>query len=312
MLNVNNINDGRIIFMGTSYFSVLSIENLLKYKYNVLGVVTTTDRFSVRNKKLFVESAIKKYSRLHALPILQSDDLKNYLFLETLQKWHTEICIIVAFRMLPKIVWNIPIFGSFNLHPSLLPNYRGAAPIHWVIMNGDTKTGISIFRVDEKIDTGRMLLQKKISIEMAENAGSLSIRLSEIGAYLIVNTIKCIFYNCIAPKEQTTNFNLAPKLLRVDTKINWKATLKEIYNKIRGLSPFPGSLSILEENMFKKKEFKIYRAYYSFEHHPKNIGTVEENKIFIKEGYLLILECQLEGKLKPFWQKQIRRDSLVG
>lgn len=311
MLNVNNINDGRIIFMGTSYFSVLSIENLLKYKYNVFGVVTNTDRFSVRNKKLYVESAVKKYARLHALAILQSDDLNNNFFLETLQKWHTEIIIIVAFRMLPNSVCKIPKFGCFNLHPSLLPNYRGAAPIHWVIMNGENKTGITSFIVDEKLDMGRMLLQKKISIEMEENAGSLSIRLSEIGAYLAVNTIKCILYNCIAPKKQTTNlkFKIAPKLLRIDSKIDWKANIIDIYNKIRGLSPFPGSWCFLEDKMFKKKEFKIYRAYYFFYTHLKNIGTVEENKIIVPEGYLLIFECQLEGKLtmlgKDFFPKKL-------
>lgn len=311
MLNVNNINDGRIIFMGTSYFSVLSIENLLKYKYNIIGVVTNTDRFSVRNKKLYVESAVKKYARLHALAILQSDDLNNNFFLETLQKWHTEIIIIVAFRMLPNYVCKIPIFGCFNLHPSLLPNYRGAAPIHWVIMNGENKTGITSFIVDEKLDMGRMLLQKKISIEMEENAGSLSIRLSEIGAYLAVNTIKCILYNCIAPKKQITNlkFKIAPKLLRIDCKIDWKSNIIDIYNKIRGLSPFPGSWCFLEDKMFKKKEFKIYRAYYFFSHHLKNIGTVEENKIIVPEGYLLILECQLEGKLtmlgKDFLPKKL-------
>ncbi len=255
MLNVNNINDGRIIFMGTSYFSVFSIEILLKEKYKVLCVVTNTDRFSVRSKKLFVESAVKKYSRNHALPILQSDDLKDFLFLETLQKWHTEIIIIVAFRILPKSVWTLPIFGSFNLHPSLLPNYRGAAPINWVLMNGEAKTGLSFFKVDEKIDMGRMLLQKKISIEMEENAGSLSIRQSEIGAYLIANTIKCIFYNCLSTRDQITTFKfkMAPKLLRDDYKINWKATIKEIYNKLLGLSPLPGILINIDLPFCQKK-----------------------------------------------------------
>ena len=281
MLNVNNIDDGRIIFMGTSSFSVFSIENLLKNNYNLVGVVTNTDRFSVRNKKLFVESAVKKYARLHALPILQSDDLKDSIFLETLQKWHTEIIIIVAFRMLPKIVWNKSIYCSFNLHPSLLPSYRGAAPIHWVIMNGETKTGLSTFKVNDKLDLGRMLLQKKISLEMEENNGYLFIRLSEIGASLVIKTINSIFYNCLAPKKQTANFKfkMAPKLLRVDSKINWKASLKDIYNKIRGISPLPGSWCILEENMFKKKEFKIYHASYRFE-------AGEENKIIVYEGVI--------------------------
>ena len=298
----------RIIFMGTSYFSVLSFEKVLKYKYNVVGIVTITDRFSVRNKSIFVESAVKKFSRLHALPILQSDDLKYAFFLETLKKWHTEIIIIAAFRILPKIVWALPIFGSFNLHPSLLPNYRGATPIQWVIMNGETETGITSFQIDEKVDMGRMILQKKISIEKKENAGSLSIRLSEIGAYLVVDTLK--IYNCIAPEEQPLNFpfKMAPKLLRRETKINWKGTIQDIYNTIRALSPIPGGWCVLEDNLFK-----IYRADYKFETHYKSIGNVEENKIALKGGYLFILECQLEGK-PPLLVKDLidRRDSSIG
>lgn len=287
--------DPRIIFMGTSYFSVLSIEKLLKNKYNVIGVVTITDRFSVRNKSFFVESAVKKYSRLHALPILQSDGLKYSICLEIIKKWYTEIIIIIAFRMLPKNVWLLPKFGSFNLHPSLLPNYRGAAPIQWVIRNGEPETGLSIFKVNEKVDRGMMLLQKKISIEKKENAGSLSIRLSEIGAYLVVDALK--ISNCIAAKEQPTKFQfkMAPKLLRLNSKINWKETIKDIYNKIRGDSPVPGAWCILADNLFKKKEFKIYRADYRFENHYKNVGNVEENKIVVKEGYIFILECQFEG-----------------
>lgn len=305
-----NINDVRIIFMGTSYFSVLSIEKLLNYKYNVIGVVTITDRFSVRKKNIFVESAVKKYSKLHALPILQSDDFKYFLFLETLKKWHPEIIIIVAFRMLPKVIWEFPSIGCFNLHPSLLPNYRGAAPIQWVIMNGDSETGLTTFKVDEKVDMGRMLLQKKISIKKEENAGSLSIRLSEIGTCLVVDTIKCIFYNCIASKKQPLNFKMAPKLLRFISKINWKRTIKVIYNKIRGLSPSPGAWCLLAN-----KIFKIYRAYYRREYHSQCIGNVENNKIALNEEYLLILEYQLEGKL-PLLEKdfivKIRRDSLSG
>lgn len=288
--------DPRIIFMGTSYFSVLSIEKLLKNKYSVVGVVTITDRFSVRNKSIFVESAVKKYSRLHALPILQSDVLKDSIFLDILNKWHTEIIIIIAFRLLPKIIWELPKFGSFNLHPSLLPNYRGSAPIQWVIRNGEPETGLSIFHIDETIDMGMMLLQKKISLEKKENAGNLSIRLSEIGAFLVNDTLK--ISNCIATKEQSTIFTvkMAPKLLRFNSKINWKETIKDIYNKIRGASPTPGAWCILTDNLFKKKEFKIYRADYRFENHYKNVGNVEENKIAVKEGYLLILECKLEGK----------------
>lgn len=288
--------------MGTSSFSVLSLEKLLKKKYNVVGIVTTTDRFSVRNKSIFVESAVKKYSRRHALPILQSDDLKYSLFLDTLRKWHTEIIIIVAFRMLPKVVWEIPVLGSFNLHPSLLPNYRGAAPIQSVLMNGEHETGLTTFLLNEKVDMGKMLLQKKNILKKKENAGSLAIRLAEIGAYLVVDTLNRIISNCIAPKEQPTNFylKLAPKLFRIDSKINWKATIKDIYNKIRALSPLPGAWGVLTDNFFKKKEFKIYRADYIFENHYQRIGNVLiENKIMkiaVKEGYLLILECQLEGK----------------
>lgn len=299
----------RIIFMGTSYFSVLSIEKVLKNKYNVLCVVTTTDKFSIRNKNIFVESAVKKYSILHALPILQSDDLKDSFFLSIFQKWHTEIIIIVAFRIIPKIILELPIFGSFNLHPSLLPNYRGAAPIQWVLMNGETKTGISTFQVDQNIDKGNLLLQKKISIKKKENSGSLFIRLSEIGAYLVIDTL--IIYNYIVLKKQNTNFQfkIAPKLFRCNSKINWKNTIKNIYNNIRGLSPFPGSWCILVDNLLNKKVFKIYRADYLSEKHSKSFGNVEKNKITLKEGYLLILEYQLEGTppvlVKDFTDKKL-------
>lgn len=302
MLNINN---RRIIFMGTSYFSVLSIEKLLYSNYNVIGVVTITDRFSGRNKNFFVESAVKKYSKLHALPILQSDDLKFYHFLKTLQKWHTEIIIIVAFRILPKVVWELPIFGSFNLHPSLLPNYRGSAPIQWVIINGEIETGVTTFKIDEKVDMGRMILQKKISIEKEENSGSLSIRLSELGAYLVVDTIKCIIYNCITPKKQTINFKMAPKLLKLNSEINWKWSINDLYNKIRGLSPLPGAWCILSNNIFK-----IYRATYKVEHHYQC-----NKKNTVKEGYLFILEYQFEGKppiLGKILIDNIRRDSLLG
>lgn len=291
--------DTRIIFMGTSDFSVLSFELLLKNKYNVIGVVTITDRFSVRNKSIFVESAVKKYSRLHALPILQSDGLKYSICLDILKIWYTDIIIIIAFRMLPKVIWSLPKYGSFNLHPSLLPNYRGAAPIQWVIRNGEPETGISFFKVNEKIDMGMMLLQKKNCIEKKENAGSLSIRLSEIGAYLVVDALKIT--NCIAAKEQPTKFKfklkikMAPKLFRLNSKINWKETIKNIYNNIRGDSHIPGAWCILVDNLFKKKEFKIYRADYRFENHYKNVGNVEENKIAVKEGFIFILECQFEG-----------------
>ena len=288
--------------MGTSYFSVLSLEKLLKNKYNVVGIVTTTDRFSIRKKSIFVESAVKKYSRLHALPILQSDDLKYSLFLDTLRKWKTEIIIIVAFRMLPKVVWKIPILCSFNLHPSLLPNYRGSSPIQWVIMNGEHETGLTTFLLNEKVDMGKMLYQKKIFIEKKENAGSLSIRLAEIGSNLVIDTLNSIISNCIEPKKQPTNFyfKLAPKFFRQNSKINCKSTIKEIYNKIRGLSPFPGAWCVLTDNFLKKKEFKIYNVEYILKKHYQCIGNVliekKNMKIAVNEGYLLILECQLEGK----------------
>lgn len=297
--------DTRIIFMGTSYFSILSIEKILKYKYNVIGVVTITDRFSVRNKRIFVESVIKKYARLHALPILQSDDLKYPLFLEILKRWHTEIIVTAAFRILPKIVWEGVSFGSFNLHPSILPNYKGACPIQWVIINGENDTGVTTFKVSEKIDMGRILLQKRISIERKENAGCLSIRLSEIGASLVADTIK--IFNFLATKKQPTTFqlNLAPKLLKFYSKINWKRTIKDIYNNIRGNSPFPGAWCIIANNIYK-----IYRVDYRIEGHSYNIGNIEINKIAINEGYLSILEYQLEGNhplmIKDHIDKKLR------
>lgn len=289
MLNINNI---KIIFMGTSYFSVLSIEKLLNYKYNVVGIVTITDRFSVRNKNNFVESAVKKYSKLYALPILQSDNLKDFIFLETLQKWQTEIIFIVVFRFLPKVVFELPVFGSFNLHPSFLPNYRGSIPIQWVILNGESETGITTFKVNEKIDMGGILLQKKISLNKEENVGFLSMRLSEIGAYLIIDTIKCIIYNCLISKKQTINFNIknAPNLLKLFSKINWKGNIKDINNKIRGLSPLPGSWCILNKNLYK-----IDFINFKFKHYYQIVGNLEKKKLPFQGIYILILEFKLEG-----------------
>lgn len=280
----------RIIFMGTSYFSVLSIEKIMKYKYNVIGVVTITDRFSVRYKNIFVESAVKKYARLHALSILQSDNLKYPLFLNTLKKWSPDLLAVVSFRILPKIIWTVLPFGSFNLHPSILPNYKGASPIQWVIINGENVTGVTTFKLSEKVDMGRILLQKKINIEKKENAGCLSIRLSEIGSFLIIETIK--IYNYLSTKEQPINLQLkmAPKMLKHFSKINWNRAIKDINNNIRGNSPIPGAWCVIRRNVFK-----IYRADYIIDRHSNIIGNIETNKIFINEGYLLIIECQLAG-----------------
>lgn len=280
----------RIIFIGTSYFSVISFEKILKYKYNVIGIVTITDKFNVRNKRIFVESAVKKYAMHHALPVLQSDDFKNPFFLDTLKRWHTEVLIVVSFRILPKIVWGGVHFGSFNLHPSILPNYKGASPVQWVIMNGENVTGVTTFKISEKVDMGRIFLQKKISIEKKENAGCLSIRLSEIGASIVIDTIK--IYNFLSTKKQTTNlqFKMAPKLLKLFSKINCKYTIKDIYNNIRGNSPFPGAWCIIVN-----KIFKIYRVDYVNYRHSNCITNITMNKIITNEGYLLILESQLEG-----------------
>ncbi len=221
--------DLRIVFMGTPDFAVSSLKKLVDKGYNIVGVITAPDKPAGRGQKLH-ESAVKQYAKSQNLNILQPTNLKNEEFLKDLKSLNANLQIVVAFRMLPKVVWQMPEYGTFNLHASLLPNYRGAAPINWAIINGETKTGVSTFFIDEKIDTGEMILQKEINIEPDENAGSLHDKLMAIGSELVIKTVKLIATNSVTTNPQPENVNLktAYKLNKDNCKIDWNEDLETI------------------------------------------------------------------------------------
>ena len=239
--------DLRIVFMGTPDFAVQTLKTILEHNYNVVGVITAPDRPAGRGRKLN-ESAVKTFAKEKGLHILQPTNLKSEDFLDELKELNANLQIIVAFRMLPKVVWDMPEYGTFNLHASLLPNYRGAAPINWAIINGETKTGVSTFFIDEKIDTGEMILQKEVEIDPKENAGSLHDKLMHVGSNLVIGTIKLIEQGNVktTPQPEDAISKTAYKLNRDNCKINWQADLDHIYNQIRGLSPYPAAWCILE------------------------------------------------------------------
>ena len=290
----------RIIFMGTPDFAVTILKALVKNQYQIVGVITAPDKPAGRGRKLN-ESAVKQYAKTQNLNILQPKNLKNDTFLNELKHLNANLQIVVAFRMLPKIVWNMPELGTFNLHASLLPNYRGAAPINWAIINGETKTGVSTFFIDEKIDTGDMILQEEIPILDNENAGSLHDKLMHLGSTLVIKTVELIETKNVktTPQTQPTNIKTAYKLNKDNCKINWQNNIDLIYNHIRGLSPYPSAWCTLT-NGDDVLDVKIYEAKKELEDHSKVPGTIiaskKELKIAVTGGYINITEMKLPGK----------------
>ena len=294
--------DLRIVFMGTPEFAVASLEAILHAEYNVVGVITAPDRPAGRGRKL-KESAVKSYARSKNLKVLQPTNLKSEDFQSELQDLNPNVQVVVAFRMLPKSVWNLPEYGTFNLHASLLPQYRGAAPINWAIINGEEKTGVSTFFLDEKIDTGEMILQEEIKIKKNENLESLHDRLMKKGSGLVVKTLNKIAMNEAHPTVQPESNDLkdAPKLTRENTKIDWNTSVDNIYNLIRGLNPYPGAWCYLD-NSSEEMKVKIYDIEkLSREHHlPNGTVSISDNQIKVAAigGYIIVKEIQLPGKRK--------------
>ena len=291
--------DLRIIFLGTPEFAVAALEELLIAKYNIVGVITAPDRPAGRGRKIR-QSAVKNFAEKHNLNVLQPTNLKDPIFLEQLKILNADLQIVVAFRMLPKVVWAMPKIGTFNLHASLLPEYRGAAPINWVIINGETKTGVTTFFINEKIDTGSILLQEEIDISPTMDVGQLHDKLMILGSELILKTIKLLQsagYELI--DQPRIDKKIAPKLNKENCKIDWTSPLNDIYNKIRGLSPYPGAWTILN-NKNEKIEVKIYRSEKVTQDHDFAIGTLisdkKEIKIAVRDGFLKILDLKLAGK----------------
>ncbi|MDC0593478.1 methionyl-tRNA formyltransferase [Flavobacteriaceae bacterium] len=289
-----------IIFMGTPEFAVECLDVLVKSNHNILAVVTSEDKPAGRGQKIKI-SEIKKYSITKNIKTLQPENLKDPSFLNEIKLLKPDIFIVVAFRMLPKILWEIPKKGTINLHASLLPNLRGAAPIHWAIINGLQKTGVSTFYINENIDCGEIIEQKKVSISENENTGELYNKLKKIGALTILSTLEKIDekdFKSIKQNESKENLK-APKLNRENTKIDWNKPSNEIHDFIRGLNPFPSAWTSITEN---KKILKIYksRRYSSIINEKQKPGTIIMNKnillISTSSGLIEILELKMEGK----------------
>ncbi|MBC71624.1 MAG: methionyl-tRNA formyltransferase [Muricauda sp.] len=299
-MSTSKNNPLRIVFMGTPDFAVGTLKNLLEADFNVVGVVTAPDRPAGRGRKV-QESAVKQFAVQHGLKVLQPTNLKDEDFLEELKALNANLQVVVAFRMLPKAVWQMPQYGTFNLHASLLPQYRGAAPINWAIINGETETGVSTFFIDEKIDTGNIILQKTERILPADSVGDLHDRLMELGANLVVETCKQIEAGTVTRQPQNENMALkpAPKIHKDTCRIDWNASLESIYNHIRGLSPYPGAWTMLV-NDGQEDQMKIFKTEKLQAEHNHSIGKIliekKSLKIAVKEGYISLLELQLPGK----------------
>ena len=243
----------RIVFMGTPDFAVASLRALLEAGFTIVGVVTSPDKPAGRGLQL-QESAVKKFALAHHLPILQPVKLKDPTFLEQLDQWKADLLIVVAFRMLPEIVWNRPRLGTINLHGSLLPQYRGAAPINWALINGEQMTGVTTFLLKQEIDTGDILLSKSLPIEPSDNFGTLYTKLQQLGALLLVETIEKYVNGQLTPQPQVASENVikhAPKISKETGQINWNQPAQTVLNLIRGLSPIPGAYTQLQGKQLK-------------------------------------------------------------
>ncbi len=302
----------RIVFMGTPDFAVASLDALVQAGCTIAGVVTAPDKPAGRGMKL-TESAVKKYAVEKGLKVLQPDKLKNPVFIEELRTLQADLQIVVAFRMLPELVWNMPPMGTINLHGSLLPQYRGAAPIHWAVINGEKETGVTTFKLKHDIDTGDILLQKSFPIGEEETTGEVHDRMKLIGAALLVETVKGLAEGSLQKIDQSallqgTSMELkhAPKLFTEHSQINWNDPAEKIHNLIRGLSPFPGAVSTLDG-----KTLKIYHAKKELVVHPHPAGKViTDGKTFLKfacaDGYIHLLDLQLEGKKRMLIEDFLR------
>ena len=294
--------DLRIIYMGTPDFAVAPLKALLEAGFNVVGVITSPDKPAGRGQKI-MQSAVKQFADQQGLKTLQPTNLKNPEFIVELQSLNANFQIVVAFRMLPEMVWNMPEHGTMNLHASLLPQYRGAAPINWAIINGEKETGVSTFLLKHEIDTGDLLEQEKVEITPNMTAGELHDNLMEVGARLVVKSTTAIANGTTNPKpQQDLELKAAPKIFKPDCKIDWSQPIDQIYNFIRGLSPYPAAWSVIQDKASGKKlTFKIQEVDKLVEDHNHSAGTIitddkTELKIAVKGGFIQLNKIQLEGK----------------
>ncbi len=290
----------RIVFMGTPEFAVGILDTIIKNNYDVVGVITAADKPAGRGQKIKY-SAVKEYAIEHHLNLLQPTNLKDETFLSELKNLNAHLQVVVAFRMLPEVVWKMPTLGTFNLHASLLPQYRGAAPINWAIINGETKTGVTTFFIDDKIDTGAMILNKECSIEENENAGELHDKLMYLGQTAVIETLELIEKQQIKTtlQEDIYNIKTAFKLDKDNCKIDFSKTGEEIHNLIRGLSPYPSAWCYFHNNL-EGWNVKIYDAEFVSEKHDFDTGQLvaskKELKIAVINGFINIKSIQFPGK----------------
>ncbi|MBB1192069.1 methionyl-tRNA formyltransferase [Flavobacterium sp. SOK18b] len=290
----------RIVFMGTPDFAVGILDTIVKNNYNVVGIITAADKPAGRGQKIKF-SAVKEFALQNQLPLLQPASLKDEDFLSELKNLNANLHIVVAFRMLPKVVWDMPALGTFNLHASLLPEYRGAAPINWAIINGESKTGVTTFFIDDKIDTGAMILSDEIAINENENAGQLHDRLMELGSKTVIRTLEMIAEGDVSTQIQEDNASIktAYKLNKENCKIDWTKSASVVHNLIRGLCPYPASWCYFKDNE-EEWNVKIYESSIVLEKHAFEIGSVhctkKELKIAVSDGFVKILSLQFPGK----------------
>lgn len=305
----------RIVFLGTPEFAVASLKRLVDNGCNIVGVITAPDKPAGRGMVL-QESAVKKYALEQDLKVLQPEKLKNPLFIEELKSLNADLQIVVAFRMLPEMVWNMPVMGTINVHGSLLPKYRGAAPINWAIINGEKFTGVTTFKLKHEIDTGNILLNSKIEITEKMNAGELHDVMKEEGANLLLKTIEGIANNTLVEQEQNdidllaSNLPHAPKIFTETCLIDFNKTVEEVYNLVRGLSPYPTAYTTLNN-----KKLKIFACEKEInETNTLNGNIVSDNKTFLKiscsNGFIKLLDIQLEGKKRMLIEDFLRGNKI--
>ena len=315
--------DLKIVFMGTPDFAVASLQALVEGGYNIVGVITAPDKPAGRGKKLH-QSAVKVYASEKGLNVLQPEKLKNPEFLDELKALEADLQVVVAFRMLPEVVWDMPRLGTFNLHGSLLPQYRGAAPLNWAVINGETQTGVSTFLLDHEIDTGKILFRKEIDIWENDTVGTIHDALMGIGAKLVVETVDALAsgdYQAIPQEElvaEGEEIKQAPKIFKEDCKIDWSADADAVHNLIRGLSPYPAAWSTLKhKETGQETTAKIFMAMRVEDNKNTPPGTLEsDGKNFIKvactNGWLQITDLQIAGKKRMKVQDFLRGFQQIG
>lgn len=307
--------DLRIVYMGTPEFAVEPLRCLVEGGYNVVGVITMPDKPAGRGHKVQF-SPVKQYALEHDLPLLQPEKLKDETFVGALRAWNADLQIVVAFRMLPEVVWNMPRLGTFNLHASLLPQYRGAAPINWAVINGDTETGITTFFLKHEIDTGEVIQQVRVPIADTDNVEVVHDKLMMLGGKLVLETVDAILNGTVKPIPQEEmvvvgELRPAPKIFKETCRIDWNQSVKKIYDFIRGLSPYPAAWSeLIASEKAESVVVKIFESDKVYESHQLAAGTIVTDgkkfmKVAVPDGFVSILSLQLPGK------KRLKTDELL-